>query len=32
MISYGITGFCPDLVKNNDKLNTKIREYIECLR
>jgi len=32
MISYGITGFCPDLVKNNDKLKTKIREYIECLR
>ena len=32
MISYRITGFCPDLVKNNDKLNTKIREYIECLR
>ena len=32
MISDGITGFCPDLVKNNDKLNTKIREYIECLR
>lgn len=32
MISYGITRFCPDLVKNNDKLNTKIREYIECLR
>ena len=32
MISYGITGFCPDLAKNNDKLKTKIREYIECLR
>ena len=32
MISYGITGFCPDLVKNNDKLKTKIREYIEYLR
>lgn len=31
MISYGITGFCPDLVKNNDKLKTKIREYIGCL-
>ena len=32
MISYGITGFCPDLVKNNDKLKKKIREYIGYLR
>lgn len=32
MISYGITGFCPDLVDKGEKLNEKIREYIGCLR
>ena len=32
MIGYGITGFCPELVKKNDELNTKIREYIICLQ
>ena len=32
MIGYGITGFCPELVKNNDELNTKIREYIGSLQ
>ena len=26
MIGYGITGFCPELEKNNDELKTKIRE------
>jgi len=31
MIGYGITGFCPELEKNNDELNTKIREYVICL-
>jgi len=32
MIGYGITGFCPELEKNNDELNTKIREYVICLQ
>ena len=32
MIGYGITGFCPELVKKNDELNTKIREYIVSLQ
>ena len=32
MISYGITGFCPDLVDKGEKLNEKIREYIGCLK
>ena len=32
MIGYGITGFCPELEKNNDELNTKIREYIVSLQ
>ena len=32
MISYGITGFCPDLVDKGEELNEKIREYIGCLR
>ena len=32
MISYGITGFCPDLVDKGEDLNGKIREYIGCLR
>lgn len=32
MIGYGITGFYPDLEKNKDKLNSKINEYIMCLR
>ena len=32
MIGYGVTGFYPDLEKNKDKLNSKINEYIMCLR
>ena len=32
MIGYGITGFCPELEKNNDELNTRIREYIVSLQ
>ena len=32
MIGYGIIGFCPELEKNNDELNTKIREYIVSLQ
>ena len=32
MIGYGITGFCTELDKNNDELNTKIREYIVSLQ
>ena len=32
MIGYGRTGFCPELEKNNDELNTKIREYIVSLQ
>jgi len=32
MISYGITGFCPDLVDKGEDLNGKIKEYIGCLR
>ena len=32
MIGYGVTGFHPDLEKNKDKLNSKINEYIMCLR
>ena len=32
MISYGITGFCLDLVDKGEDLNGKIREYIGCLR
>lgn len=32
MIGYGITGFCPELEKNNDELNTKIREYVIFLQ
>ena len=32
MIGYRITGFCPELEKNNDELNTKIREYVICLQ
>jgi len=32
MIGYGITGFYPELEKNNDELNTKIREYVICLQ
>lgn len=32
MIGYGITGFCLELEKNNDELNTKIREYIVSLQ
>ena len=32
MIGYGVTGFYPDLEKNKDKLNSKINEYIMCLK
>ena len=32
MIGYGATGFYPDLEKNKDKLNSKINEYIMCLK
>ena len=32
MIGYGVTGFYPELEKNKDKLNSKINEYIMCLR
>ena len=32
MIGYGVTGFYPELEKNKDKLNSKINEYIMCLK
>lgn len=32
MISYGVTGFYPHLVENRDKLEEKIKEYIQYLR
>lgn len=32
MISYGVTGFYPQLVENRYKLEEKIKEYIEYLR
>ena len=32
MISYGVTGFYPHLVENKDKLEEKIKEYIQYLR
>lgn len=32
MISYGVTGFYPNLVENRDKLEEKIKEYIQYLR
>lgn len=32
MISYGVTGFYPHLVENRDKLEERIKEYIQYLR
>ena len=32
MISYGVTGFYPLLVENRDKLEERIKEYIQYLR
>ena len=32
MISYGVTGFYPHLVENKDKLEERIKEYIQYLR
>lgn len=32
MISYGVTGFYPHLVENRDKLEDRIKEYIQYLR
>lgn len=32
MISYSVTGFYPHLVENRDKLEDRIKEYIQCLR
>ena len=32
MISYGVTGFYPNLVENRDKLEEMIKEYIQYLR
>ena len=32
MISYGVTGFYPHLVENKDKLEDRIKEYIQYLR
>lgn len=32
MISYGVTGFYPHLVENSDKLEDRIKEYIQYLR
>ena len=32
MISYGVTGFYPLLVENKDKLEERIKEYIQYLR
>ena len=31
MISYGVTGFYPHLVENRDKLEDRIKEYIQYL-
>lgn len=32
MISYGVTGFYPHLVENRDKLEDRIKEYVQYLR
>ena len=32
MISYGVTGFYPHVVENRDKLEERIKEYIQYLR
>lgn len=32
MISYGVTGFYPHLVENKDKLEERIKEYLQYLR
>lgn len=32
MISYGVTGFYPHLIENRDKLEERIKEYIQYLR